>query len=137
MFKQLATRAAIGAVLLIAPLQAFAQTQQQQPNVPAPDYYWGPGRMMWGGGYWGGNYGWPFWEMIPMMLLLTILVCIVIFYFARATFGGHHAWTPAAQTPNDTVSSALQILNERFARGEIQKNEFEEKKAAILAGARR
>jgi uncharacterized membrane protein len=30
--------------------------------------------------------------------------------------------------------SALQILNERFARGEIQKDEYEDKKAAILSG---
>ena len=30
--------------------------------------------------------------------------------------------------------SALQILNERFARGEIQKDEYAEKKAAILSG---
>ena len=34
----------------------------------------------------------------------------------------------------DPSHSALQILNERFARGEIQKDEYAEKKAAILSG---
>jgi uncharacterized membrane protein len=34
----------------------------------------------------------------------------------------------------DPTSSALQILNERFAKGEIQKAEYEDKKAAILSG---
>jgi len=34
----------------------------------------------------------------------------------------------------DQSHSALQILNERFARGEIQKDEYTEKKTAILSG---
>jgi uncharacterized membrane protein len=34
----------------------------------------------------------------------------------------------------DPSHSALQILNERYARGEIQKDEYTEKKAAILSG---
>jgi uncharacterized membrane protein len=34
----------------------------------------------------------------------------------------------------DPTYSALQILNERFAKGEIQKQEYEEKKTAIRSG---
>jgi uncharacterized membrane protein len=37
----------------------------------------------------------------------------------------------------DPTYSALQILNERFAKGEIQKQEYEERKAAILSGGPR
>lgn len=36
----------------------------------------------------------------------------------------------------DPTYSALQVLNERYARGEIQKQEYEEKKAAILSSGR-
>jgi uncharacterized membrane protein len=38
-------------------------------------------------------------------------------------------------TPHETSSVALQILTERFARGEIDKVEFEEKRQ-IIAGIR-
>jgi uncharacterized membrane protein len=40
-------------------------------------------------------------------------------------------WGPSWCGPSH---SALQILNDRFARGEIQKAEYEEKKVAILSG---
>jgi uncharacterized membrane protein len=33
-----------------------------------------------------------------------------------------------------STHTAMQILNERFARGEIQKDEYEERKATILSG---
>lgn len=136
MLKKLSVPLVTTLTALAAPLHAVAQTQQQQTPLPSPDYWSGPGRMMWGGGYWGGGYGWPLWEMVPMLILLTVLVCIVIFYFARTTFAGHHSWGAAPQRWDDPSRTALQILNERFAKGEIPKDEFEDKKAAILAGAK-
>lgn len=138
--KKLSALAVTAFLAAAVPLQAMAQTQQQPPNAPQyPGYYWpGPGRMMWGGGYWDRGYGGTFWEMIPMFVLLTVLVCIVIFYFARGTFaGGSHPWSASPHAWDDPSRSALQILNERFAKGEIEKAEYEEKKGAILAGTRR
>jgi uncharacterized membrane protein len=40
-------------------------------------------------------------------------------------------WSAGAR--RDPTQSALQILNERYAKGEIQKPEYEERKAAILS----
>ncbi len=134
MLKKLSALPILAFITLYAPLQAIAQTQQ--PNTPPPDYYWpGPGHMMWGGGHWGG--GWPFWGMFPMMFLFLILICAVVFFLVRmAGGGGRHHWGPSSHDWADPTYSALQILNERFARGEVQKQEYEEKKGAILSGAR-
>ncbi len=36
------------------------------------------------------------------------------------------------EEPEDTTSRAIEILNERFAKGEIDKAEFEEKRKLIF-----
>ena len=115
------------------PLQAFAQ-QTQLPPVPQPpqDYYWhGPWRHIWGDGY-----GWHFWWMFPLMMLCMIVIFAVIFFFARGLcgYGSHHWGPPSRMWGDDPSHSALRILNERFARGEIQNDEYTEKKTAILSG---
>ncbi len=136
MLKKLASLAMLAFTVLAAPLSALAQTP---PNA-SPDYYWpGPGHMMWRDGYWGGPFSGSSWEMAPMLILLVIVVCILIFYFARS--GGAHHWGGNwnAASPGgfgDPSHSAMQILNERFAKGEIQKDEYEDKKNAILSGRR-
>jgi putative membrane protein len=127
---------------LFQPVLALAQ-QASPPAAPPPQYYnmpyWHGSGHMWGGGFWWGG---------PLMMLgLFILVCIVVFMLGRrsgcAWHHHHHRgpWhmrggAPGTESYGDPTYSALQILNERFARGEIQKPEYEEKKAAILSGPR-
>ena len=116
-------------MLLVAAFEAIAQTQQ--PAAPPQGYNWpGPWHM------WSDGYGSPFWWMFPMMMLFFFIVCAVIFLFARGICaGGSHHWGPRAW--GDSNQSALQILNDRFARGEIQKEEYGERKAVILSGGKR
>jgi putative membrane protein len=79
-------------------------------------YYWpGPEHMMWGGS-WGWGFGWIF----PLFMLLVIGVCV--FMMVRMGTGHGHG---------TTGGSALRILGERFAKGEISKEEFEEKRAIL------
>jgi putative membrane protein len=111
------------AVLALQPLRALAQQTQQ----PAWDWP-GPWHM------WSG--GWGFWWFFPLMMLFMLVVCAAMFLFGHRWGGGLHRWGPwgPGREWGDPTQSALQILNERFARGEIQKAEYEEKKAAILSG---
>ncbi|HEY7458079.1 MAG TPA: SHOCT domain-containing protein [Xanthobacteraceae bacterium] len=119
-------------IVLGEPLLAIAQTQQDSPQ---PRQWYGPGPWhMWG----GDGYGWPFWWGGPFLMLLfwVLVIGCIIFMMTR---GMHrHAGPPwADRSWGDPTHSALQILSERFARGDIQKEEYEAKKAALLSGARR
>jgi len=113
----------LACLAFLYPLLAHAQETQQ------PERYWPGPWHMWGGG-WG--FGW----MFPLFMLFVIVVCVAMFVFGRGWGGGHHHSAPD-RAWRDPSSSALQILNERFAKGEIQKPEYEEKKAAILSDGRR
>lgn len=116
-------------LVLLALSHPVPSLAQQTPAPTAPPYYapyWhGPGHMWWGdgGGFWWGG---------PLMILGWIAVGVIIFLLVRRSGDGRH---PPHR--GDPTHSALQILNERFARGEIQKPEYEEKKAAILAAGPR
>lgn len=65
---------------------------------------------------WGMDFGWLFGTII-----LVIIIWLVIRIINQNSNSGpaHHI-------------SALDILKERYARGEISKEEFEEKKQQIL-----
>jgi putative membrane protein len=87
-------------------LPAFAQ-----PSSP----YYGPG---WGGGWW--MLLGPF-TMILFVALIVVVVVLLIRWLGGQ--GGMDRSPPA--------NTALDILRERFARGEIDKQEFEEKRRTL------
>ena len=78
------------------------------------------GHMMWGGE--GGG-----WFMAPVMMLLFFVILIaVVVLLVKWLWPGH-----TLGHPGHNVKSAITILEERYARGEIDKEEFEEKKRAL------
>jgi uncharacterized membrane protein len=125
MWTKLPTNLFLSFIVAIPALQAVAQQTQQQPA--AQPSRWGPGPWQ----MWNDGYGWQFWWICPLMMLFMFAVIGGIFFFARRKFGdGSHHWGPSWRGAS---YSAVQILNERFARGEIQKAEYEAMKAAILS----
>jgi len=78
----------------------------------------GGGNPMMGYGGWGGfGLGWIF------MVVFWILIILGVVAFARYLGGAKQ--NGAGRTPMD-------ILKERYAKGEIDKKEFEEKKKALV-----
>jgi putative membrane protein len=64
-----------------------------------------------------------------MMLFMIAVFATIFFTIRRSSMDGSHPGDPRWRS-----HSALQILSERFARGEIAREEYEEKKTAILSG---
>jgi putative membrane protein len=71
-----------------------------------------------------GN-GMGFGMLFGMVFWIILLVGIVFFVVWVV-------WGPLRRPPQHSHESALEILKKRYARGEISKEEFEEKKRDIL-----
>jgi putative membrane protein len=70
------------------------------------------------------NGGWSWWWMLPM-LLLTIVVVVAIACALLALVRWNGSNTPAARP------TAEDILDERFARGEIDASDYRERIAIL------
>ncbi|MCO5099353.1 MAG: SHOCT domain-containing protein [Burkholderiaceae bacterium] len=82
------------------------------------------GMHMWGnmGGMWGGGAG---FLGMALMFLWWALVVVGVFFLVRMLMG---RLPGRGDDPDDR---ALRILRERYARGEIQSEEFEQKKREL------
>lgn len=104
-------------VLAFAPASLWAQV------APDADRGWGCGQHM---GGWGGWYGMIFGPL--MMILVLACVVAVVMLVLRWLAGASHgvAWHQRPPGP-----AALDILKARYARGEINQSEFEERRRVL------
>lgn len=77
----------------------------------------------------------PWFGMIfgPIMMIFFLVIAVMIGLALMRAFGMGPPWWYHRGDYSDRGSSrrALEILEERFAKGEIQKDEFEEKKRML------
>ena len=77
-----------------------------------------------------GDWGWGIAGMI-MMAIFWIGALLVIVYVLRGLVHPNDA----NRSSRDPDSRAVSILQERYARGEIDREEFEERRRTLLNGA--
>lgn len=85
---------------------------------PGGDWMWGYGPGGWGGMMVGGS--------LTMVIFWGGIILLVVL-LAR-WFGGSG---PAHQSASPPRQTALEILQERYARGEIDKTEYEERRKTL------
>ena len=97
--------------LLLASLPAQAQQQDGR--------YYGP-HMMWDGG--------PWMMLGPLMMIVFIAVIVAVVVLVIRIFSGH---TGRGAQQDPAADRPLDILRERYARGEIDESEFEERRRVL------
>ena len=110
---RLRTAVAAG-VTMFAPSWVWAQ-QSPEPY----RYGYGPHMMDWAGGWYGMILG-------PLFMILVFAVVIAVAVLLVRWLGG--PWYGTHVQPG---RAPLDILKERFARGEIDKDEFEDRRRVL------
>ena len=84
--------------------------------------------MMWGYGYGPGwmAYGGGFMMLLFMLLILASIVMLVVAFTRRERYG---------DVVDARKSSGLAVLQERYAKGEIQREEYLQKRQDLLTSS--
>ena len=117
-----------GAVLVLVLLPVFAGSG-----------HFGSGLMMGQGGMMGGGWGFfgIIWMLVPL-LFFGGLVALIVWAVTQLGTGGHAAsGRHAASSAGVHDQSAEEILRQRFARGEIDAEEYEQRRRILSEQHRR
>lgn len=84
---------------------------------------------MWDGPFFGmmggwSGWAWPFMGIIPLLFLALLIAAVVLLVRYATDLGGNNR-------PAERRSSGLEVLEERYARGEINRDEYLQKKKDI------
>ena len=111
-------------------LIAFTSSFAADPETPQP--YPGPGWVMHGAGFW--------WIFPLFFIVLMIVMCVFMIrgggmgcMWRDRRMGSPESHDLTKRSEGKSAESAMDILNKRYARGEIDRQEYEEKKAAITS----
>ncbi len=109
---QVLTRLMIVSLAVSAPVAAHAQ--------PSQDHLYG----------WHGGGDWGHMMFGPLMMLVFVAVVIVVVVLAVRWLGGAGHGAVAGAEPR-SEKTPIDILEERYARGEIDQDEFEERRRIL------
>lgn len=84
--------------------------------------------MNWDGMHWDGGWGMVIFGPLFMILGLAVAIALAII-IVRALLGTLGWESPSRDLPSERT--ALEILKERYARGEIDKEEFDERRRVL------
>ena len=102
---------AVGAALALVPTWVWAQAPSETDR-----YGYGPHMMSWGGGW----YGMVFGPLIMILVLAVVIAAAVL--LVRGLGGPWPGMAPPHSAPSDRTP--LDTLKERYARGEIDREEY-------------
>jgi len=107
--------------------------KKQMLAIPALLAAYGGSSLAWAqesGVYYGHHMmggSWHGWIFGPFMMLVFLALAVAVVVLVVRWLGGGSAATP----PASSRKTALDILKERFARGEIDQEEFEQRKRVL------
>ncbi|MDX8528283.1 SHOCT domain-containing protein [Mesorhizobium sp. MSK_1335] len=110
--------AVASAALALVPSAAWAQAPSDIGR-----YDWGPHMMWWGGGWYAMIFG-------PLFMILFLALLLAAAVFLVRGLGGPSSG-PVSQHHPVASRTPVDILRERFARGEIDKEELEERRRVL------
>lgn len=103
---------------------AAALAQTTDNDIPR---YWHHGWGMMGGSGYMGGFGMIFGSLV-MILLVVVIIAGVAFVLRHSGFAGMAGGQVSGQANGDR---AMSILKERFAKGEIDAKEFDERRRLL------
>ncbi|NIJ11830.1 putative membrane protein [Saccharomonospora amisosensis] len=83
----------------------------------------------WDHGYWDGGWVGGLLMLLSMVLLWGGVITVVVILVRR--FAGHGGSRGEGGEGRDGYGSALRILDERYARGEIDEEEYERRRTRL------